>query len=180
MGTRKLKSKRFRHKKTKGRKLGGMVREDSPKKFKYPTGPIRIPTLDMSTSRIKLSDDRIKEFIRRELKPGPSIVNIPMPSSIAKEREYHAILIDIREDETLVSDWGGGREDSEYMNTPKWSNYKRLLEFLHTELDKPVRVVPVDKELYDQADCVHERNNGAGGCSYYIYEWAKRYYPDDR
>jgi hypothetical protein len=174
------------HKSNPGRTKKSMLKRNPviPKKSRSNRKDPLVPTLNMSESKIKLSDKKIKEFIEEQLKSGPYIVNIPMPKDEDHFAEYHAILVYVRDRDVLISDWGGDRRTEgheHYYNTPHWQNYKLLLKFIGSELKKPVKFVEVDRALADEAMQVHESRKrkcapgGEGGCSHYIFNWKARH-----
>jgi len=146
-------------------------------------GGMPITALNLTDRITHPSEDKIIDFITNDLsKTGPNIINIPMPADENDTTpEFHAILVDIRGETILVSDWGGDRRKNKsryFYDWPKWRTYRVLIESLEQTFGKPVIFANVDSDLYKSAHCKHELHRGQGGCSEYIYNWANRHYPD--
>jgi hypothetical protein len=110
-----------------------------------------------------------------EITYGPQIVSIPVPPY------RHAFLIDIEPKRIMVSDWGG--EENKTLGLLKgkqyegWKQYSALMMQLENKYKIPIQYYPVDESLHataEQQNC----DAGGGGCSKYIYDWVKIYYPN--
>lgn len=125
--------------------------------------------------------EKLKKEAMEKIHPGVQIVDLPMMT------ERHAFLIDIQPNEIMISDWGGeinryrgcekiqGKKNKFY--DARFINYTQLIQFLTEEYSLPIIYYPVDEYLYREAEFCHNRNNH-GGCSIYIFAWAKIYYPN--
>ena len=129
-----------------------------------------------SKSIAPASDKELQKFINEEIEDGPQIVSIPAPPY------RHAFLVDVQQKKIMVSDWGGktnktagiiGSKNYE----PGWEQYSDLMSKLEKKYKKKIEYYPVNKNLYKIANKLNTERGG-GGCSYYIYEWVKEYYPD--
>jgi hypothetical protein len=135
------------------------------------------PTTGYVSKSIKITKDaELIKFIDEEIKDGPQIVSIPVPPY------RHAFLVDIQPKKIMISDWGGeenktlgiiGSEDYQ----PGWEQYSGLMIKLEQKYKRPIEYYPVDQELFKIA-VNHNERNGGGGCSYYIYAWVQKYYPN--
>ena len=135
------------------------------------------PTTGYISKSIKLAkDEELIKFVNEEITNGPQIVSIPVPPY------RHAFLVDVQPKKIMISDWGGEEnktigipEDDDY--EPGWEQYSNLMIKLKEKYKRPIEYYPVDKELFNIA-YVHNTKFGGGGCSYYIYAWVKKYYPN--
>jgi len=135
------------------------------------------PTTGYTSTSIKITKDaELIKFINEEITDGPQIVSIPVPPY------RHAFLVDIQPKKIMISDWGGeenkplgiiGSEDYQ----PGWEQYSDLMIRLEQKYKRPIEYYPVDQELFKIA-VNHNERNGGGGCSYYIYAWVQKYYPN--
>ena len=135
------------------------------------------PTTGYTSTSIKITKDaELIKFINEEITDGPQIVSIPVPPY------RHAFLVDIQPKKIMISDWGGeenkplgiiGSEDYQ----PGWEQYSDLMIRLEQKYKRPIEYYPVDQELFKIA-VNHNQRNGGGGCSYYIYAWVQKYYPN--
>jgi hypothetical protein len=106
---------------------------------------------------------------------GPQIVSIPVPPY------RHAFLIDVQPKRIMVSDWGGEKNARLGLLKGKkyegWRQYTALMIQLENKYKLPIQYYPVDEILHataEQQSC----DAGGGGCSKYIYDWVKIYYPE--
>jgi len=133
------------------------------------------------TSNIKaVSYEELINFVNNSINYGPQIVSLPVPP------ERHAFLVDIQNDRIMISDWGGyenktrgeyqiqGRRNPNYM--PNWKQYSDFMRELERKYNLYVEYYPKDVELVEKSNIVNNKCNG-GGCSHYIYDWVKKYYP---
>jgi hypothetical protein len=132
-----------------------------------------IPTLTIGKlpstyqSSIQLSKDSLLFQFASTIQYGPQIISLPVPPY------RHAFLIDVQSHKILVSDWNGPDKDSH----SNWQEYYTFLNLLYKKYNKPIEYYNVDKELLEDAMYTQMIFSG-GGCAYYIYEWAKKYYPN--
>jgi hypothetical protein len=139
---------------------------------KMPRIPV-IPTLTIGKlpstyqSSIQLSKDSLLFQFASTIQYGPQIISLPVPPY------RHAFLIDVQSHKILVSDWNGPDKDSH----SNWQEYYTFLNLLYKKYNKPIEYYNVDKELLEDAMYTQMIFSG-GGCAYYIYEWAKKYYPN--
>lgn len=185
-------SRRIKFTKSKRSKLtGGGLYESStePQKRKIrmetkvlgkvPAGP---------TSNIKLSTPKeLDNYVDTQITEGPQICTIPAPPY------RHAFLVDVQPDKIMISDWGGeavrdithrmmSQPDDEMSSQSTYYNetyktYADFLEKLQEKYERPIEFYPVDEEMNTCSRAVHKERGGTGGCSDYIYKWAKKYYP---
>jgi len=135
------------------------------------------PTTGYTSTSIKITKEaELIKFINEEITNGPQIVSIPVPPY------RHAFLVDIQPKKIMISDWGGEEnktlgiaENADY--EPGWEQYSDLMIKLEEKYKRPIEYYPVDQELYKIA-LNHNETNGGGGCSYYIYAWVQKYYPN--
>jgi hypothetical protein len=134
-------------------------------------------TTGYTSTSIKITKEaELTKFINEEITNGPQIVSIPVPPY------RHAFLVDIQPTKIMISDWGGeenktlGIVGSKYYQ-PGWEQYSDLMIKLEEKYKRPIEYYPVDEELYKIA-VSHNERNGGGGCSYYIYAWVQKYYPN--
>jgi len=135
------------------------------------------PTTGYTSTSIKITKEaELTKFINEEITNGPQIVSIPVPPY------RHAFLVDVQPKKIMISDWGGEEnktlgitENDAY--EPGWEQYSDLMIKLKKKYRRPIEYYPVDQELYKIA-LNHNEINGGGGCSYYIYAWVQKYYPN--
>lgn len=170
---------------TKSKKLNSKPFRRTIRKRTKKVGGMPISDVNLTDRLRHPSKEKIVEFIRNKLSvTGPNIINLPMPADENDSNpEFHAILVDLSGDEILVSDWEGDRREpaersNYYYSWPKWKTYKLFIESLEETLNKRVIFAKVDDDLKEEAQCKHNRHRDQGGCSEYIYSWAKRHYPD--
>lgn len=121
------------------------------------------------------SYEELTAFVYDKIEYGPQIVSIPVLPY------RHAFLIDVQNDKIMVSDWGG-EENRKLYNIDKknyygWKQYSDLMDMLE-EKYKPrlIEYYHVDEEIQKKSG-KHNIVCDGGGCSHYIYEWTKKYYP---
>jgi len=160
-----------------------------PRKSARNAGTEIMPTAILGTGFRTVTDDELRSFVHNAIVENkPQIVDIPTPP------ERHAILIDVKLDDgkIMVSDWGGFKnetrgfelvyEDGRYIKNKDFDNrfiiYSQMMQLLREKYDLPIEYYSVDDELAKESDEHHETCNEQGGCSYYIYKWAAKYYPN--
>jgi len=184
-------SKRNMHKFTKLKRAklsGGGLYEASKRKIRMETKVLgKVPA--GPTSNIKLSTPKeLDNYVYKDITEGPQICTIPAPPY------RHAFLVDVQPDKIMISDWGGEavrditqrmmtQPDDEMSSRPTYYNetyktYADFLEKLQEKYERPIEFYPVDKEMNTCSKAIHKERGGTGGCSDYIYKWAKKYYPD--
>ena len=117
-----------------------------------------------------ISKEEFDIFIE-ELQEGPQIVTMPVPPY------RHAFLIDVdtKEDKIKISDWNGCITNDV---SSEWILYSKLINTLKKKYKHfDTEYYEIDADIYLKAKMKHSECNG-GGCSYYIYEWIKKYYPE--
>lgn len=121
-----------------------------------------------------LSEEEFSNLID-EITNGPQIVSIPVPPY------RHAFLIDVKPKTIMVSDWRGEQNKTLGLLKGKqyegWKQYSALMTQLENKYRIPIQYYPVDESLHaiaEQQNC----DAGGGGCSKYIYDWVKIYYPE--
>ena len=129
-----------------------------------------------SKSIAPVSQQELKKFIKEEITDGPQIVSIPVPPY------RHAFLVDVQPKKIMISDWGGKKNKTAGIlgnknYQPGWEQYSDLMIKLEEKYNRPVEYYAVNKKLYNISDKINTERRG-GGCSYYIYEWVKIYYPN--
>ena len=138
-----------------------------------------IDTLEINgQSNTAVRKEYLINFINNNISlDEPVIVSLPVPP------ERHAFLVHIKSDtnEILISDWGGEENKNRDKNNPNhpWSNYCNFLRLLKKKYSEyNIVYYPVDEEIEKEADEHHKCNSSSGGCSYYIYKWVEKHYPD--
>lgn len=135
------------------------------------------PTTGYISKSIKITKDaELIKFIDEEITNGPQIVSIPVPPY------RHAFLVDVQPKQIMISDWGGEENKTLGIIGSKdyqagWEQYSDLLIKLEKKYKRPIKYYHVDQELYKIAEDHNEKFSG-GGCSYYIYAWVQKYYPN--
>jgi hypothetical protein len=121
-----------------------------------------------------LTEKELSDLID-QISIGPQIVSMPVPPY------RHAFLIDVQPKRIMVSDWGGEKNARLGLLKGKqyegWKQYTALMIQLENKYKLPIQYYPVDETLYAIAD-QHSCDNSGGGCSHYIYDWVKIYYPE--
>lgn len=139
-----------------------------------------------------VSYEKIRSFVYNEILEKPQIVDVPAYP------ERHAILVDVQLEHRLImiSDWGGSTNETRglqrvYINGKEVENedfdsrfvvYSEFMKLLREKYMLPIEYYSVDEALSDEAFVHHnayatsKNINGHGGCSYYIYKWAEKYY----
>lgn len=120
--------------------------------------------------------DELQKFINEEIEYGPQIVSIPVPPY------RHAFLVDVQPKKIMISDWGGKKNKTAGILGNKnyesgWEQYSDLMTKLEEKYNRPLQYYAVNKKLYKISNELNTQRGG-GGCSYYIYEWVKVYYPN--
>lgn len=142
-------------------------------------------------SNIKFSTPKeLNNYVYNEIKEGPQICTIPAPPY------RHAFLVDVQTDKIMISDWGGEAvryrtnsiitqvEDGQITSLPNsdfnenYKTYDDFLEKLQEKYELPIEFYPVDEKMNTCSRAIHKERGGSGGCSDYIYKWAKKFYPD--
>jgi len=182
-------SRRNMHKFTKSKraKITGGGRDEEPikRKIRMETKVLgKVPAGPKSNIK-SATPEEINKYVDNEIKEGPQICTIPAPPY------RHAFLVDVQPDKIMISDWGGeavrditqrmmtrpdGSQPTYYNETYK--TYADFLEKLQEKYDRSIVFYPVDKEMNTCSRAIHKERGGTGGCSDYIYKWAKKYYPD--
>jgi hypothetical protein len=130
----------------------------------------------ISNTIAHVSDEKLNDFIQDEITYGPQIVSIPVPPY------RHAFLVDVQPTKIMISDWGGKKNRSCGIPRNKnyevgWKQYSNFMTKLEKKYKIPVEYYPVNKKIHKKANKINTEHGG-GGCSYYIYEWIKEYYPE--
>jgi len=124
-----------------------------------------IPTKELGNSSRAVSNVELERFVSMEIDDqSPQIISIPLPP------ERHAFLLHVQNGKIMVSDWGGSKQK---MN----EHYSQFMKLVENKYGLPIEYFDIDTILYKEADKHHTRFSLSGGCSYYIYEWVKHYYP---
>jgi len=174
----KKSARRYKQSKTKTpKKLTSVFGRGKRGKETIETKLLGKPTTGYLSKSIKITKDtELIKFINEEITNGPQIVSIPVPPY------RHAFLVDVQPKKIMISDWGGEEnktlgiaEDDAY--EPGWKQYSDLMIKLEKKYKRPIKYYPVDQELYKIA-YDHNEKFGGGGCSYYIYAWVEKYYPN--
>jgi hypothetical protein len=128
-------------------------------------------------------DKEIKNLVDNQIKLGPQIISMTVPPY------RHAFLADISVNAIMVADWGGEKNHKygiqqqqikDFQPTEDYSDfrqYSNLLLQLSKKHGLPIAYYPIDKDLKKKAEkkvCDY----AGGGCSDYIYDWTKKYFPD--
>ena len=129
-----------------------------------------------SKSIAPASHAELNKFVNEEITEGPQIVSIPVPPY------RHAFLVDVQPKKIMISDWGGKKNKTAGIlgnknYQPGWEQYSDLMIKLEEKYNRPVEYYAVNKKLYNIANKLNTERGG-GGCSYYIYEWVKIYFPN--
>lgn len=175
---KKLKRKKTVKKRRK--KLTGGMRSS-----RRQTTPL-IPTKSIGTTGHRVTSQQITNFVNNEIHDGLQIVSFPVPP------ERHAILVNIKNDKIMISDWGGEKmykrgkqfidvdESTTMIENPiyeeRWKIYTEFIDELQYKyIDKNVEYYEIDPVLKEEANEHHRLNHEAGGCSYYIYAWLDKH-----
>jgi len=138
-----------------------------------------IPIIDVDPSTMKgtkgyrghtqVPTEKINIFVLYKIKLGPQVVNFAVGTY------NHAILVDVQDENIMISDWNG---DELITSTNKDNrNYRELIAALESKYTgKRVRFYHVDPYLKKTADEVHKSKGNAGGCSEYLFSWLDVYY----
>ena len=197
-----MKTKTIKRSKSKSRKM--LTRNNKSRKNKQPIlmrkgGEPRRSTrrqdkLDIATyplagesTRINMQDKDILDFINNSIKPNtPVMITLP----VYPERHAFIVLVLENKKKIMVADWGERDIDQiqeEVLKNPDWKGWVIYAKFMKLLKNKyhgyKLEFFPVDKELYKEASAHHnkylgkgdEKEEGSGGCSYYIYEWKSKH-----
>lgn len=118
----------------------------------------------------QVSPEAIKTFVEDKIKDGPQVVNFAVGTY------NHAILVDVQDENIMISDWNGA-ELITLRDQKDNRNYRELIaELEHKYPGKHVLFYDVDTDLKKAADKAHELKGDAGGCSEYLFSWLDLYY----
>lgn len=125
-----------------------------------------------------LSKDVIIEFIANKIKPGYQIVTFPMPPV-----ESHSIIVHVSDSFVKIVDKNGEssrlpkliKKKIDEDATIKWKNYVTFVNCLEQKYDTKVSYYPVEEDIHQMACDREKKNDGQGGCSEYVDNWAKRH-----
>lgn len=125
---------------------------------------------------------KISKFVSDEI-----VENKPLIVDLPTYPERHTILVHVMLDERkiMVSDWGGLENETRGERGKKGFDerfiaYSQFMKLLRKKYELPIEFYPEDNELYTEALKHHNsfKNGGHGGCSFYIFKWVSKYYPD--
>jgi hypothetical protein len=126
----------------------------------------------------------ISKFVSDEI-----VENKPLIVDLPTYPERHTILIHVMLDQQkiMVSDWGGLENETRGERGNKGFDerfiaYSQFMKLLSKKYELPIEFYPEDDELYNEALKHHKsfknKSGGHGGCSFYIFKWVCKYYPD--
>jgi hypothetical protein len=139
-----------------------------------------IPIIDVDPSTMKgtkgyrghtqVPTEKINIFVLEKIKLGPQVVNF------AVGIYNHAILVDVQDENIMISDWNGD-ELITLRDQEDNCNYRELIAALESKYSgRRVIFYDVDPYLKKAADEVHKSKGNAGGCSEYLFSWLDIYY----
>jgi hypothetical protein len=159
------------------RKRRADILEALPKK-RLREKPI-IPIIDVDPNTIngakgyrrhkQVTTENINSFVKDKIEFRPQVVNFAVGTY------NHAILVDVQDENIMISDWNGD-ELIKSRNQKDNRNYRELIAALENKYGKHVLFYDVDTDLKTAADEVHESKGDAGGCSEYLFSWLDVYY----
>lgn len=138
-------------------------------------GTKNITIKELGNSNRAVTEKEIKRFVKNDI-----IENIPLIVSLPVPPERHSFLVDVQEDnrKIMISDWGGKTNKDRGDHFDSWKNYSDFMKNLEEKYNLPIQYYNIDQALKKKAISHHENHNDSGGCSYYIFKWAKKHYPD--
>jgi hypothetical protein len=139
------------------------------------SGKKNISIKELGNSNRAVTENEIKRFVKNEI-----IENVPIIVSLPVPPERHSFLVHVKKDDNkiMISDWGGKNNKHRGDEYDSWKNYSNFMKMLEEKYDLPVKYYNIDAELKKKAIIHHERHNDSGGCSEYIFKWAKKHYPE--
>ena len=142
--------------------------------------PIQI--IDIGDNTIPVTDTVLQQIVTDNVKDNiPQIVSLPVPPS------RHAFLVHVKttEGKIMISDWGGKSNKTRGRKFKNWRQYSAFMKLLEKKYQLPIEYYDVDCEIKERAEEHHtsykniKEKQGSGGCSYYIFEWLDKYYPNN-
>jgi len=175
-GIKTIKSKKY-----KRMSLNGGFKSVRQRKEIMPTVSLGLIPSSYQSNIKDVSEKELDNFINNSINYGPQIVSLPVPP------QRHAFLVDVQNNKIMISDWGGpenkirgvikinNKRNPIYLS--RWKQYSDFMAKLEAKYNLPIEYYPTDEELTKKSDIINSTCNG-GGCSHYIYDWIKLYYPN--